>query len=98
MVQRRGGTRLADELIHRFGILPETRSEQLQDDVALKPFVAGAINLAHPALAQGCDNLIRADAYGSHIAKSGYYLAIIVNDVKKDDCTVFAKPTSMVGV
>src|SRR5579862_5577127 len=60
MIQRRSGARLALEASPR-GIRRKPLGQDFNGDVAIQPRVAGAIHLAHTALADGGKDLIRTE-------------------------------------
>ena len=62
MIQRGEHLRFAAKPGHAVGIQRERRRQHLDRRVAIEPGVVGAIDLAHPARADGGDDLVRANA------------------------------------
>src|SRR5258705_5849025 len=60
MIEGRERLRFAREACQAIGIAGEGVRKDLERDVAIQLRVAGAIDLAHPARAEGRENLIRA--------------------------------------
>ena len=67
MVERGQHLRLALEACEAIGIERERVGDDLQRDVATELRIARAIDLAHPARAEGGDDLIRAEARYRHL-------------------------------
>jgi hypothetical protein len=61
VVQRRDGSRLALEAAEAVLVVGGRVEEELQRDFAPQAVVAGAIHLAHPALAEGRQDLVRPE-------------------------------------
>ena len=61
MVQRGGGARFLLEALQALGVGRERRGQDLDGDVAPEPRIARAIDLAHPARADGGEDFIRAE-------------------------------------
>ena len=59
MIQRRQHLSLAFETSHALGVIGERGGQNFQRDLASEIGVGRAINLTHPARAQGRDDLIR---------------------------------------
>src|SRR5688572_12456794 len=62
MLQRRDGVRLALKTLARLQRLDQLRRQHFDRDVATKPRVARAVDLAHAAGTDGSENLVRAEA------------------------------------
>ena len=63
MIERRDGARLAVEAVAQLRVGGERRGEDLDRDGAIEPRIAGAIHLAHPTLADECDDFVGAEAH-----------------------------------
>jgi hypothetical protein len=61
VVQRSRSLRLLFEATQPIGILGERGRQDLDRDLALEPFVPGAVNLAHPARPDGGQDLVRSE-------------------------------------
>src|SRR5262249_26275528 len=62
VVYRRGRARFLFEAAEPVGVGGDGDRENLDGHIAAQARVAGAIDLAHPASAEGTDNLVRAEA------------------------------------
>jgi hypothetical protein len=62
VIERRQRLRFAGEPSKPVGITGEGLGQDLQRDVAIELRVAGTVHLAHPAGAEGGENLVRAEA------------------------------------
>ena len=60
MRERGDGLRLALEARAAIRIVGERRRQDLDGDVAVEPRIAGAIDLAHAARADGAEHLVRS--------------------------------------
>ena len=62
MVQRRDRVGLALESRHRLGIVRKRLGKHLHRDLAIQLRVPRPVHLAHPARAERCEDLVRAEA------------------------------------